>query len=1103
MVCPSCGQENPEGFRFCPACAAPLAQAVPPREERKVITVLFCDLVGSTAQGERLDPEDLQALLSRYHGRVRTELERFGGTVEKFIGDAVVALFGVPVAHEDDPERAVRAALAVREWVSDEADLHVRVAVNTGEALVMLSARVAHGEHVASGDVLNTAARLQAAAPVDGIVVGEQTYRATEPMIEYRKHKPVLAKGKAEPVPVWEVVQARAAFGIDVAQVGAPLVGRRRELGVLADALTRIREERSPQLVTIVGVPGIGKTRLVYELNQVVDTLPELIFWRQGRSLPYGEGVTYWALAEMVKAQAGILESDTSAETERKLHQATLGLLPEETEARWVESQLGPLVGLRSEEEVRAERSDESFPAWRRFFEAMAEQRPLVLVFEDLHWADGSLLDFVDYLVDWATEVPLLVVCTARPELLERRAAWGGGKSNALTLSLAPLSDEETVRLLAQLLQRSVLAAETQTALLAHAGGNPLYAEQFARMVDERGSVGDGLPETVQGIIAARLDALAADEKALLQDAAVVGKVFWAGAVAAISGQARTAVEQSLHGLERKEFVRRERRSAVAGEMQLVFRHLLVRDVAYGQIPRAARAERHRLAAEWLESLGRAEDHAEMLAHHYLSALEFARAAGEKTVGLEQRARLALRDAGDRALALGAFLAAAHFYEGALDLWPEDGAGLPALLLRYGKSRYQDVSLDEGVLERASDGLLELGDREGAAEAESLLGWLWWARGQREYARVHLERALELVRAQPTTVVKAYVLSDASRFNLHTGELEAAFRLGTEALALAEELGIDELRASNLNNIGVARIEFGETEQGVADLERAVELGAAANSWQEWRAALNLAWHGSTMLGDLRRAWDRHLQSSRIAARRGLEFAVRWERGERVFYTYWRGDWVECERVAGELIDESAESGHYQESVVRRTRALIRLARDDIDGALADASSAVELARKAVDRQILDPALLGRAQVLEEVGRRNDADTLLSEVLELWRERDVGTFPEAVLAARLAVKLGRLEELRETFRHVTKPGRWIEAARTIAAGEFALAADQLEQIGSLSDEAAVRLLAATELRRQGQLVEADSQLRRALAFYRSVAAMRYIREGEAILAASA
>jgi tetratricopeptide (TPR) repeat protein len=901
---------------------------------------------------------------------------------------------------------------------------------------------------------------------------------------------------------VWQVVQARAAYGVDVIQAGARLVGRRRELGVLANALARIRDEQTPQLVTIVGVPGIGKSRLVYELNQMVDALPELISWRQGRSLPYGEGVTYWALAEVVKAQAGILESDAAAETERKLRESVLGLLSDPAEARWVESQLRALVGLRSDEEFRAERSEEAFPAWRRFFEALAEQRPLVLVFEDLHWADGSLLDFIDHFLDWATDVPLLVVCTTRPELLERRPAWGGGKSNALTLSLAPLSDDETAQLLADLLRRSVLRAETQTALLARAGGNPLYAEQFARILDERGGVGDELPETVQGIIAARLDALAPTDKELLQGAAVVGKLFWAGAVAAIASQQLPAVERSLHGLERKEFVRRERRSAVAGELQFSFRHVLVRDVAYGQIPRVARAERHRLAAEWLESLGRAGDHAEMLAHHYVSALEFTRAAGRETEALEQRARLALREAGDRALALGAFPAAARFYEAALKLWPDGDAQLPMLLLRYGKSRFQDVNLDEGVLERASKGLLELGDREGAAEAESTLGSLWWTRGQHAYARAHLERSVELVRTQPTTTAKAYVLSEASRFGVFMGEPEAAFRLGSEALALAAELGIDELRASNLNNTGLARIELGEAEQGMADLERAIEVGAAANSWEQSRAAGNLA---STIAsrGDLRRAWELYLESQRVATRLGVESMIRWLRGEAITYAYWSGRWDECERGASDFIDEFAESGHYLMSVCCGTRALIRLARDEVERALKDASRAAELARKAVDRQILDPALVGQAVILVEAGRRAEANALFGEILQLWLERDVGVAPEAVPAACASVKLGRLDELRETLNRVRKSGRWIEAAQTIAAGDFALAADQLKQIGSLPDEAAVRLLAAIELRAQGRHAESDAQLHPALSFYRSVKATKYIREGEALWAASA
>src|SRR5205085_7533679 len=493
----------------------------------------FADLVGFTARAEELDPEDVEAILRPYHERLRSELERFGGTVEKFIGDAVMALFGAPVAHEDDPERAVRAALGIRDWAREDGEVQVRIAVNTGEALINLAARPESGEGMAAGDVVNTTARLQVSAPVNGVLVGETTYRATRHAIEYRNAEPVEAKGKAQTVPVWEAQETRSRFGVDVVKSArTPLVGREREVGLLRDMLVRVREESAPQLITLAGVPGIGKSRLIYELFAAVEQSGVLTYWRQGRSLPYGEGVTYWALAEMVKAQAGILETDDEDVVMTKLGTAVAALGIEEGEAGWVEAHLRPLVGLGGEAEFGGDARTEAFAAWRRFFEVMAEMRPLVLVFDDLHWADDGVLDFVDYLVEWAARVPMLVACTARPELLERRPGWGGGKLNATTLSISPLSETDTARLLGSLLERPLLEAEQQQALLLRAGGNPLYAEQFAHMLLEEGTLSD-LPESVQGIIAARLDRLAPDEKSLLQDAAVQGKVFWLGGLAA------------------------------------------------------------------------------------------------------------------------------------------------------------------------------------------------------------------------------------------------------------------------------------------------------------------------------------------------------------------------------------------------------------------------------------------------------------------------------------------------------------------------------------------------------------------------------------------
>src|SRR5262245_37457720 len=607
-----------------------------------------------------MDPEDVRALLSGYHERVRGELERHGGTVEKFAGDAVLAMFGAPRAHEDDPERAVRAAIAIRDWAMERNGLRVRIGITTGEALVTLDARAGAGEAMAPGDVVNTAARLQTAAPENAILVDEATYRATRSAIVYAERDPVEAKGKARPVPAHEALETRSRLGVDVAaRAATPLVGRGTELQLLVDALARTRREAEPQLVTLIGVPGIGKSRLVTELLRVVDEDPDLIVWRQGRSLPYGEGLSYWALSEMVKAQAGILETDRAADVERKLAGAVHDVVDDR--ADWVEQHLRPLVGLAGG--TGEDRRAETFAAWRNFLEAVAERTPTVLVFEDIQWADDGLLDFVDHLVDWASGVPLLVVCTARPELLARRSAWGGGKPNASTISLSPLSSNETAQLVHAILNRSALPADLQAALLQRAGGNPLYAEEFARMVDERGELPEAeLPESVQGIIAARLDALETSEKALLQDAAVVGKVFWSGAVARLSDRDRFEVEDVLHGLERRELVRRERRSSLAHESEYAFRHLLVRDVAYNQVPRAPRAEKHRLAAEWIEALGRYEDQAEMLAHHYEQAIELGRAAGLDTASLAARATDALIEAGERARALYAYGPAVAYY---------------------------------------------------------------------------------------------------------------------------------------------------------------------------------------------------------------------------------------------------------------------------------------------------------------------------------------------------------------------------------------------------------------------------------------------------------
>ena len=987
-ACPQCGAENRAEARFCDTCGAALVvRPGDAREERKVVTVLFADLVGFTSRAEQMDPEDVRAVLEPYHARLRAELERRGGTVEKFIGDAVMALFGAPAAHEDDPERAVRAALAIRDSIRDEGDLQVRIAVTTGEALVALDARPTEGEGMASGDVVNTAARLQSAAPVNGILVDEMTFRATSQKIEYEQAEPVSAKGKQEPVPAWVALEARSSYGVDIPQAQrAPLIGRERELDVLVDALSRVRDERSPQLVTLVGVPGIGKSRLVYELSQVIEDEAELTSWRQGRSLPYGEGISFWALGEMVKAQAGMLETDSPEEAAGKLARSVRELV-DESEADWVERHLGVLVGLESEQELKGDHRAEAFAAWRRFFEALAEERPLVLVFEDLHWADEGLLDFVDHLVDWAGGVPILVVGTARPELLSRRAGWGGGKPNALTLSLSPLDDDETARLLAALLERSVLPAETQTALLQRAGGNPLYAEEFVRMVTDRELLtGEGelpLPESVQGIVAARLDALPDEEKTLLQDAAILGKVFWLGAAAEIAAVDRRAAEEALHRLERKEFVRRERRPSVAGETEYAFRHLLVRDVAYSQIPRARRAEKHRLAGEWIERLGRPEDHAEMLAHHYSSALELARAAGADTSALEVPARRALHEAGDRAFALGAYATARKFYAQTVEAWPENEPPDPELLIRYSRVLNSvDIGSATEFLMQAVEIALASGDKGQAAEAETLMCEMYWLLGRRDDGVEHLRAAEALVEHEPSSYAKAYVLANVSRFRMLAGDSEHGIGAGREALTMAEELGLDELQAHALDNIGISRLGTGD-RGGFADLERSIEIADAINSVESARAYGNLA---SSLhdFGEVDRSFELLKEAHRRAERFGLDDWLLWLRCMETWPPYYSGDWDEAFRQLDELIDEFMQHPFWVESPCRVLRGRMRLARGDATGAREDADRALELARAAKDPQVLWPALTLSARLVLPSDAQG-AIALLGEVLSEWQ----------------------------------------------------------------------------------------------------------------------
>ncbi|HSX22121.1 MAG TPA: adenylate/guanylate cyclase domain-containing protein [Gaiellaceae bacterium] len=1056
------------------------------REERKVVTVLFTDLVGFTGRAEELDPEDVRAMVSPYYARLREQIEQRGGTVEKFIGDAVMAIFGAPVAHEDDPVRAVLTALAIRDAIKESSpELQIRTAVNTGEALVALDADPNAGEAMASGDVVNTAARLQSSAPVDGILVGEATYRATRHVIDYREAEPVEAKGKSKPITVWEVVGARPRLGTDVEQQHrSALVGREREVFLLTDSLARAKNEQTAQLITLVGVPGIGKSRLVAELLYRVDSEPDVYWWRQGRSLPYGESRSVWALGEIVKAQAGIMESDDAETAARKLADSVASVIPED-ERGWIESHLRALAGVAGEiDESRDQRVD-AFSAWRRFFEALAEQRPLVLVFEDLHWADDALLDFVDHLAEWVSGVPILIVATARPELLDRRPDWGGGKRNATTLSIAALSNDETAKLLQQIL--GVLDAETQQRVLQRAEGNPLYAAEYARMLADNPGEDLPLPETVQGVIAARIDQLPPAEKTLVQDAAVLGKVFWPSAL-------ESADEDTLHALERREFIRRDRRSSVAGEQQYAFLHLLVRDVAYGQIPRARRMEKHRAAAEWIESISpdRSEDRAEMLAHHYREALRLAEASGADTAPFRAPALAALAEASERAAGLSSWNAARDLAQEAIALIEQDDPLLPELQLRLARAKsYSTADVDKELAATAREGFLARGDVAQATEAVALLSWMSWWTADGDGARRYAEQALELAADLPTSVAKTRAYGQAARLHGIGGDPALGVELANAALAMADELDNDELRANALNSRGISKDKLGDMSS-LDDLALSIELADRSKAAHEMATSRNNRGSVLSGLGRLTESLDAWQDAADVSWRIGNAAGALWPEMAIVLHLFPTGDLGRISTLAEEMLPR-VQKGTQVRNALDIARAWVLAAHGDTEEALPLVELAVETAREIRDAQALAPALSTKAFALAIAGRPDEALEALDEILSTPRLADPrnATFELVLLLA----EYGRADAWPAAVDESSRESEWFVAGEAVARGDLVGAAARYDAIGADFLAAWARLLAAE----RGDL----AQLEPARAFFTRVGATPFAKRCDAVLAASA
>ena len=659
LTCPRCGHDPPPDALFCPACGAGLSAAEVAHEERKIISVLFADLVGFTSRSDAADPEDVRDTLQAFANRAKHEIEAFGGTVEKFIGDAVMAVFGAPVAHSDDAVRAVRAALRTVEAMAEltreqpDLDLPIRAAVTTGEALVVVGSRHELGEALAMGDVVNTASRLQSSAPPGGVVVGVETYRSTRHAIRYEELADVEAKGKRDPIRAW-LALGPVEGAPDRPQTKTPLVGRARELGLLESIWERAAAERRPHLVTIVGPTGIGKSRLAVEISNVIAAAGGRSI--QGWCLSYGEQVGYRAIAEQLRTAAGIFETDTATAAKEKLAARVAALLPPDQHAEVLRG-LALLLGMGTGEDPADERLQLFFAA-RRFLEGLASEQPTMFVFEDIHWADEGQLDLLEYLAMHIRDVPAIILTLARPELLEVRPTWGSGIIGHSTIPLEALSAAESLSVAENVLSGAAEDSDVER-LVGISEGNPLFIEELAASFLELGAK-EELPMTVREAIASRLDALPAEPRAALLTASVIGKTFWRDVLKTVGS--RDGIDEALEALESRDLVRREHSSQVEGDVAFTFKHILIREVAYGTLPRGVRRELHAATARYIEgAVGeQTQNLAWILAHHWREA------------GQNGKAIPYLVSAAGQAHEQLAFHHAVELYSSALKLLPED-----------------------------------------------------------------------------------------------------------------------------------------------------------------------------------------------------------------------------------------------------------------------------------------------------------------------------------------------------------------------------------------------------------------------------------------------
>ena len=882
LVCANCGTENPAGSRFCNNCGSPLEAPPPPAETRKTVTVLFIDATSSTALGERLDPESLRAVMTRYFDVMREVIEYHGGSVEKFIGDAVMAVFGVPVVHEDDALRACRAALEIHRrlealdaQIREErgASVEWRMGINTGE---VVAGDAASGQRIVTGDAVNVAARLEAAAAPGDILLGEETYDLVRGAVSADPVEPLTLKGKAEPVPAWRLtaVEEEAGRHGHERPMEAPLVGRRRPMRLLEDAFRDAVEERVCHLFTVLGTAGVGKSRLVDEFVAALGEQAQVAF---GRCLAYGHGITYWPVTEAIRSGAGLSESDPPAMARARLAE----VLADEPERERIIGVLGCLLNL--EDECPA--PEELPSAIRRTFEAMARHRPLVLVFDDVHWGEPTFLDLLDHLADWTRDAPILLIVMARPELLEKRPGWAGGKRWVTTIQLEPLTEEESDELVGGLLGRADLPTDVRAQIRRAAEGNPLFVEELlGKLIDDGFLVRSGegwaalgdlrelaIPPSIQALLAARLDGLGSEERTVIERAAVEGKVFHRGAVTELAPEPmRPQVRERLSSLMRMELVRPDQAS-FAGDEAYRFRHLLIRDAAYQALAKQTRSELHERFAAWLERVAadRIGEYEEIIAYHLEQAYLYRAELGPPDAHAREMALRAghlLGEAASRASARLDISATADLLERAVALLPHDdperrlhigrlgrdllsagrgaravalleearadaaGAGderatawaeLGLLIVRESTESTEGTTLMREA-ERIRDHFEALGDPSGAQSAELAVSWTLFTQG---HAAEAIARAAAVVEAGPAD---RRIAQDARR---NVGASSVWGPTSTEDTIQLIEHQIAEEPQPGGANLGVARMlaiqgrfEDAEREVDVAE-QRIRELG--------------------------------------------------------------------------------------------------------------------------------------------------------------------------------------------------------------------------------------------------------------------------------------